>query len=35
MTTLEEIQRMVDTLIEQIDNIMLRMRNGYLEPERK
>lgn len=35
MTTLEEIQRMVDTLIEQIDNMMLRLRNGYLEPERK
>lgn len=35
MTTLEEIQRMVDTLIDQIDNMMLRLRNGYLEPERK
>ena len=35
MTTLEEIQKMIDDLLEKIDNMMLRMRNGYLEPERR
>lgn len=34
MEKVNEIQRLIDELIEQIDNLMLRMRNGYLEPER-
>lgn len=31
MQAIEEIEKAVEQLIEQIDNMMLRMRNGYLE----
>jgi hypothetical protein len=34
MKTLQELEQAVEQLIDQIDNLMLRMRNGYLEPER-
>ena len=34
MKTSEELQRIIDELIAKIDNMMLRMRNGYLEYER-
>lgn len=34
MKTIEEIEKAIEQLIEQIDNMMLRMRNGYLEQER-
>lgn len=34
MTTIEELERAIEKLIDQIDNLMLRMRNGYLEQER-
>ena len=35
MKTQEQIQKAIDELIAKIDGMMLRMRNGYLEPERK
>jgi hypothetical protein len=31
MKTAEELQKLVEELIEEIDNIMLRMKNKYLE----
>lgn len=31
MKTTEELQKLVEELIEEIDNIMLRMKNKYLE----
>jgi hypothetical protein len=34
MKTLAELEQAIEQLIEQIDNLMLRMRNGYLEQER-
>lgn len=34
MKTAEDLAREIEKMLEQIDNIMLRMRNGYLEQER-
>lgn len=34
MKTIEEIEKAVQQLIEQIDGMMLRLRNGYLEEKR-
>jgi len=30
-TTIEEIEKSIEELIHQINGMMLRMRNGYLE----
>ena len=34
MKTLQELEKAVEQLIEEIEGMMLRMRNGYLEQER-
>ena len=33
-TTIEQIEKAIERLIDEIDGMMLRMRNGYLEQER-
>lgn len=35
MKELKDLEQAVEQLIEQIDGMMLRMRNGYLEKETK
>ena len=34
MKTLQELEKAVEQLIEEIEGMMLRMRNGYLQQER-
>ena len=34
MQNIKEIEKAIEELIDKIDNMMLRMRNGYLEHER-
>lgn len=34
MKTEEEIKKVIDELIAKIDGMMLRLRNGYLEPQK-
>ena len=34
MSAIEEIEKAIEHLIDEIDGMMLRLKNGYLEQER-
>jgi len=35
MKAIKELEKAIERLIDEIDGMMLRMKNGYLEPERR